>query len=127
MCVRVLLADDKEIIRNAIRRLLDENDQIKLVGEATDFSETIQLTKDLNPDVVVMDLSLPDRSRGQGAKQMSLGEAKLLAMSLANDDEAAFRAESLGAVKLLDKMKLFDDLVPAILRYGAHSAGASAG
>ena len=56
MCVKVLLADDAEVMRKAIRRLLSECEDISLVGEATKFSEAVQKAQELLPDEVVLDL-----------------------------------------------------------------------
>ena len=49
MCVRVFLADDAEIVRHAIRNLLDEREDIKIVGEAATFPEVLQKTTELRP------------------------------------------------------------------------------
>ena len=62
MPIKVLLADDITIMRKAIRFLLRSRNEIKIVGEASTFVETIEKTKKLSPDVVVLDLYMPDRS-----------------------------------------------------------------
>ena len=111
MCVRVFLADDAEVVRRAIRKLLSEREDIKVVGEAATFPEALQKMMELKPDVVVFDLHMfyDDFSTPLP------GGHKLLAISFANDDEAKELAESLGAVELLDKMELHETLIPAIL------------
>jgi chemotaxis response regulator CheB len=58
--VRVLLADDAAIIRNAVGRLLESEPSIKLVGVAESFSQTIEMATSLKPDVVLLDLHMPD-------------------------------------------------------------------
>src|SRR5271170_4148367 len=59
--VTVLLADDSDVTRGAIRRfLLTNNKDIKLVGEAVNFAQTIQMSNALRPHVIVMDLRMPD-------------------------------------------------------------------
>ena len=110
MCVWVLLAEDAELVRKAIRVLLTECEDITLVGEAVTFSEAVQKAKELSPDVIVLDLHMAD-----GAKQHLLAGPKLLAISFANDDEAKAWADRIGASKLLDKMNLSQELIPAIL------------
>ena len=110
MCVRVLLADDAEVVRKAIHSLLSECEEIKLVGEAATLSETVQKAQELSPDAVVFDLHM--------AEGNSLGlpvGTKVLAISIANDDEAQALAGSIGAAKFLDKMNLARELIPAIL------------
>jgi DNA-binding NarL/FixJ family response regulator len=109
MCVKVLLAEDAESMRKAIRALLSECEDITLVGEAATFSEAVQKAEELLPDEIILDLHMVD-----GAKRLPAGP-KLLAISFANDDEAKASAARIGAVKLLDKMNLANELIPAIL------------
>jgi two-component system chemotaxis response regulator CheB len=63
MPIKVLVADDSDIVRRAIRQLFQEHPEIELVGEATGFEETIQMTNDLRPHVIVMDVYM-DRNNG---------------------------------------------------------------
>jgi len=104
------LAEDAELVRKAIRVLLSERQDITLVGEAATFSEGVQKAEELLPDVIVLDLHMAD-----GAKQPLPAGPKLLAISFANDDEAKASADRIGAPKLLDKMDLANELIPAIL------------
>jgi len=60
-CVNVFVADDAAVIRKAIRSLLSNREDISVVGEASDFRETIQKTSQLHPDLIILDLSMPDR------------------------------------------------------------------
>ena len=110
MCVRVLLAEDAELVRKGIRVLLSECEVITLVGEAATFFEAVQKAEELLPDVIILDLHMAD-----GAKQHLPAGTKLLAISFANDDEAKASAGRIGAAKLLDKMNLSQELIPAIL------------
>ena len=110
MCVRVLLADDAEVVRNAIHILLSLSKDISLVGETATFSEAVQMANELKPNVVVLDLRMVRDSN----QQLPTG-TKILAVSFANDDEAKALAESIGAAKFLDKIKLSAELIPAIL------------
>ena len=110
MCVRVFLAEDAEVMRKAIRHLLSGCKDITVVGEAATLSEAIQKTEELRPDAIIFDLHMAD-----GANQHLFDGTKLLAMSFANDDEAAALAYKIGAAKLLDKLELSNELIPAIL------------
>ncbi len=106
MCVKVFLADDSGIVRRAIRNLLSEREDIKLVGEAETFTETIQKATELQPDEIIFDLHMAERANGH----LPIGP-KVLAISVANDDEAKALAERIGAAKLLDKMELTNELI----------------
>lgn len=116
--IRVLLADDSAIMLEAIGKLLDEESQIQVVGEASTFAAAMQMIADLKPDVLLLDLHMPQK-RGL---HIPLVKAQLncvqytLAISFANDEEAKSLAASYGAVALLDKMSLYSQLAPAIMR-----------
>jgi len=123
MCVKVFLADDAEVMRKAIRRLLSDREDISVVGEASNFRETIQKTTELHPDLIILDLNLPDRNHiaPSEAKRL-LNGAKVLAITLGTDDLKEELLESVGAVRLLDKAELANELIPAILELeAAHS------
>jgi DNA-binding NarL/FixJ family response regulator len=116
--VKVLLADDSEVIRRSIRRLLDREPHVQIVGEACDLAETLRLTRELQPQVLVMDLrmsstSLAGSSTLRGHLQPT---GRLLAISASNDEDSLSLARSLGADSFLDKMDLFEKLVPTILQ-----------
>jgi len=110
MCVRVFLAEDSEPVRKAICILLSGCKDITVVGEAATFSEAIQKSAELEPDEIIFDLHMVD-----GEKECLPIGPKLLAISFANDDGAKALADSIGAAKLLDKMELTNELIPAIL------------
>jgi len=90
--------------------LLSGCKDIKVVGEATTFSEAIQKSAELQPDEIIFDLHMVD-----GDKERLPAGPKLIAISFANDDETKALADTIGAAKLLDKMELANELIPAIL------------
>ena len=110
MCVKVLLAEDAEPVRKAIRVLLSDREDITLVGEAATLSEAVQKAEELQPDEIIFDLHMAEEE-----KLCLPAGTKMLAISFANDDEAKALADSIGAAKLLDKMELANELIPAIL------------
>jgi DNA-binding NarL/FixJ family response regulator len=116
MCVKVFLADDAEVMRKAIRRLLSDREDISVVGEASNFRETIEKTSELHPDLIILDLNLPDRNHiaPSEAKRL-LNGAKVLAITLGTENLDEELLESVGAFRLLDKAELANELIPAIL------------
>jgi chemotaxis response regulator CheB len=119
--VSVLVVDDADVIRKTLRNFLREEPAIKLLGEASNFAEAISMTAALKPDVILLDLHMPDdRSFNPEFVKANLSGARVLAMSLSSDyeseDETRLLAESFGAVTMLDKAKLYDELIPAILQ-----------
>jgi two-component system, chemotaxis family, protein-glutamate methylesterase/glutaminase len=120
--VRVLLADDAAIIRNAVSRLLESEPSTKLVGVAENFSQTLQMAASLRPDVVLLDLHMPDTDAfhpGFVKAELKLSGARVLGMSLSSaedDDEVRTLAENFGVVRLLNKAEFGRVLIPAILQ-----------
>lgn len=115
--IRVLLADDSDIVRNAIVRLLNNEPDVELVAETNSFSNLIQMAADLRPEILLMDLHLPERKDfTPDFVKSQLARVPTIAISISNDDEARELAASYGALMLLDKMKLYEELVPAILK-----------
>lgn len=118
MPIKVLLADDSEIVRRAIRFFLRAQPKIELVGEAADFPQTIQLMKKLNPEVIVLDLYMPSATEGDllNVKSHLHRRSRLLPMSIWNNEDAKALAGSLGTLPLLDKMELGHKLIPSIMQ-----------
>src|SRR5215471_4893066 len=92
-----------------------------MLGEASNFAETISMTAALKPDVILLDVHMPDdRSFKPEFVKASLCRARVLAMSVPSDcksdEETRLLAENFGAVRVLDKAKLSDELIPAILQ-----------
>jgi DNA-binding NarL/FixJ family response regulator len=117
MPITVLLADDKEVVRSSIRLLLSSDPEIRIVGEASNFLETIKSAVNLEPQVVVMDIHMPDASSVTPQEIKSLFNtlgSRIIAISFWKDEGTQVLAHSLGAVTLLDKMRLTTDLIPAI-------------
>ncbi|MDP9340042.1 MAG: response regulator [Acidobacteriota bacterium] len=124
MSIKVLLADDSDIMRRAIRGLLQDEPRIELVAEAVSFAQAMQMIADFKPEILLMDLHLPEKRDFTPAFVKSqLRSLHLLAISVSNDEEAKELAASYGALALLDKMKLFAELIPAVIKF---AAGASA-
>ena len=116
MRTKVLIADDSVVMRAAIRRTLEEEVQIEVVGEASTFPETLQMMDDKEPDVLLLDLHLAERRDfAPEVLKSQLQSVRTLAMSFSNDLESKTLAESYGAVRLLDKMRLYSDMIPAIV------------
>lgn len=116
--VKILLADDCEVIRRPTRRLLDREPHLQIVGEAGDLAETVRLIREIQPQVLVMDLR---RSSTSLASSSTLRDhlrpaGRLLAVFVSNDEDSRSLARALGADAFLDKMGLFEKLIPAILQ-----------
>ena len=120
MSIRVLLADSSDVMRIAIVRVLKEEPLIELIGEATSFAETLQLTAALKPDVLLLDPHMRDEREYPAElvkPQVLLNTKCVVAISFWNDADARDLAETFGATTLLDKTKLYSELIPAIRQF----------
>jgi DNA-binding NarL/FixJ family response regulator len=118
MSITVLLVDDQEIYRSAIRAHLDRMPEVKVLGEALDGESALRLTAELRPDVVVVDLFLPDLDGVEVMREIKRArpDTGLVALSGMTDDPAMReRALGAGACELLDKATDIDQVVPAIV------------
>jgi DNA-binding NarL/FixJ family response regulator len=130
MPITVLLAGDKELERLAIRRILQAQPEVELVGEAANFPDATQMSNDLKPQVIIADLHMPDEARVspiEVATLLNFGASRLLVISIWEDEEANVLANNFGAYTLLDKSDLGHRLVPAILAKAAELRSRTAG
>lgn len=114
--VKVLLAEDHLITRQGMRRLLEEDGDIKVIGEASDGEEAVQMASDMRPDVVVMDIAMPRLNGIEATRQIKLLQptTAVLILSAYDNDEYVFGLLEAGAAGYLLKTTSGDDLVHAI-------------
>jgi DNA-binding NarL/FixJ family response regulator len=104
-------------MRSAIVRLIKENPELEVVGESGTFAQTLELTAALKPDVLLLDLLMPDEDdfATETVKLHLLHNTGcILAISIWIEPEARARAEALGAKALLDKAHLYSELTDSI-------------
>ncbi|MFO7890450.1 MAG: response regulator transcription factor [bacterium] len=116
MSIKVLLAEDHHIMRQGLRSLLEDQSNITVVGEAKDGRETIQLAGKFKPDVIVMDISMPNLNGMEATYQIleELPDVKIIGLSVHSDEQfisGMFRA---GACGYLLKDCVIDELMNAI-------------
>jgi DNA-binding NarL/FixJ family response regulator len=120
MPMQLLLADDSDVMRSAIVNLLKEDPRIEVVGQAASFADTLRLTTELRPDVVLLDLYMRDDDKYSPdfvGTQIVKNSRCILAVSISNDEDARALARRFRAKVLLDKNNLYSELIPAILRF----------
>jgi len=117
MGTRILLVEDHGIVREGLRSLLDGRPEMDVVGEAKDGREAVQLATELSPDVVVMDITMPNLN-GIDATRHIVGElsnVRVIALSVHSDTMFVTDMLKAGASGYVLKDSLFDELVEAIL------------
>jgi two-component system, NarL family, nitrate/nitrite response regulator NarL len=113
--IKVLLADDSNVMRHAISRLLLEDSDLALVGQASGLHEALEKSRSLQPDVVIMDLHMARCADGDADRiKAELSIQRLIAISFSSDDEALTLSQRFGADMFIDKVELSDKLIPAI-------------
>lgn len=114
--IRVLLADDHEIVRAGLRALVEESPGLCVVGEASDGHEAISRAKELTPDVVVMDLSMPglDGARATERIVRECPHVRVIALTAHDDRAHLTRLLQAGATGYVLKRGIVAELVRAI-------------
>jgi DNA-binding NarL/FixJ family response regulator len=119
--ITVLLADDHSLVRRGFRRMLEDDESIEVVGEASNGDEAIELTKQLKPAVVVMDCAMPGTS-GLVATRKILGEnpkVAVLMLSMHSEDTLVRQALDTGARGYILKNAIDLDLASAVRKVAA--------
>jgi DNA-binding NarL/FixJ family response regulator len=114
--ITVLLADDHTVVRQGLRALLEAEEDMSVVGEAENGRQAVQMTKRLQPDVVVMDIAMPSLNGLEATRQVSREspKSKVLILSSYSDDEYVQQLTDAGASGYLVKQTAAQDLVAAI-------------
>jgi len=114
--IKILVADDHPVVRKGLQSCLARQDRLKLVGEASDGEEALRKTRELSPDVVLMDISMP-RMNGLAVTEVLRKEAphvKILVLSVHNNKEYVFRIIQAGAHGYISKEAPPEELLRAI-------------
>ncbi len=114
--IRVLLADDQELVRSGFRLILELADGIDVVGEAADGREAVQLAKELQPDVVLMDVRMPELDGIEAIRRLRQAgvDARVLVLTTFDLDEYVYAAMRAGASGFLLKDAPREQLVNAV-------------
>jgi DNA-binding NarL/FixJ family response regulator len=116
MSVKIILADDHRIMREGLRALLEREAGIEVIAEADNGRKTVELSRELNPDVVVIDIGMPDLN-GIDATRQIVSEApavKVIALSMHSDRKFVREMLSAGASGYLLKDSAFEELGTAL-------------
>jgi DNA-binding NarL/FixJ family response regulator len=122
--IRVVLADDHRMVRTGLNEILADTGDIEVVGEAANGLEVVKLVRELEFDVLVLDMSMPGRSGIELIRQVK-GEKpalRVLILSMHSEEQYAVRALKAGASGYLTKESAADELVAAVKRIAGGGA-----
>jgi DNA-binding NarL/FixJ family response regulator len=114
--VRILIVDDKQLVRDGIRMFLEMDEGLTVCGEASDGLEGIKKSFELKPDVVLLDLSMPNLDGLEATHIIREGspETEVIIVTNRNSLEAARLAATVGASGYVTKELISTDLVPMV-------------
>lgn len=122
--ISVLLADDHTVVRQGLRALLSSEQGMLVVGEAENGWQTLQVAKQTQPDIVVMDLAMPLLDGVETARRIrrELPAAKVLVLTTYTDDETVRRVIEAGVAGYVTKQTAAEELITAIREVGKGNA-----
>ena len=116
MITRILLVDDHAVVRSGLKMLLENEKDVEIIGEAASAREAIELAVNLKPNVILMDIGLPDLSGIDATREIKKHspEAAVVALTIHEDEEYFFKMLEAGATGYVPKRAAPDELLTAI-------------
>ncbi|HEC16958.1 MAG TPA: two-component system response regulator UvrY [Sedimenticola sp.] len=114
--IRVMLVDDHELVRTGFRRILEESDDIEVVGEASTGEEAVSLVRKISPDLVLMDINMPGIGGIEATRRVMRvnPRVKVIAVTVHSDSPFPSRLHEAGALGYLTKGCPAEELFKAI-------------
>jgi DNA-binding NarL/FixJ family response regulator len=116
MSTKVLIADDHKIVREGLRALIEKHETMEVVAEAENGLEAVRLVRKLQPDVVIMDLGMPEMNGIEATREVTAHNPKIkvIALSMHSDKRFVLQMIKAGASGYLLKDSAFEELITAI-------------
>jgi DNA-binding NarL/FixJ family response regulator len=116
MTIRIILADDHAIVRHSLSRAMEQEQDIEVIGQAEDGHTTVALTRQLRPDLVLMDISMPDLNGIEASREIrrESPDTQIIALSMHSEKRYVTEMFKAGAKGYLLKDSPYDELLTAI-------------
>jgi DNA-binding NarL/FixJ family response regulator len=123
MPIRILVAEDHPLVREAVVRVLDHDPALAVIGEATTGQEAIDLADELRPDVLILDLAMPDLDGHMVLDRLraTRPEIRIVVLTASEDANTVLDAIAAGAAGYLSKRAVGSELRDAVI--AAHNGG----
>jgi DNA-binding NarL/FixJ family response regulator len=123
VAIRLLIADDHALVRSGLRSMLEREPGIEIVGEARNGREAVELCRSLRPDLVLMDVRMPDMDGLEATRAIKreLPETGVLMVTMHENRDYMLEATKAGAAGYVLKDAARDELVDAVRRVGHHA------
>lgn len=116
MTVRILIADDHQVVREGLKALLDDPPRFRVIGTASDGREVAALARKLNPDVVIVDIAMPELNGIDATRRMLADNAalRIIALSMHSDKRYISGMLQAGALGYVRKESAFEEMSAAV-------------
>lgn len=114
--IRLILVDDHDVVRTGLRMLLENESDLEIVGEASSGKQALKLANELKPDVMIMDITLPDISGIEATRRIKQDcpTVSVVALTIHDDEQYFFEMLQAGASGYVPKRAASEDLITAI-------------
>ena len=116
MSIRLLIVDDHAVVRSGLKMMLENEQDVEIIGEASSASEAMEAARRLKPNVILMDIGLPDLSGIDATRQIkqSTPDVSIVALTIHEDEEYFFKMLEAGASGYVPKRAAPEELLTAI-------------
>lgn len=116
MTVRILIVDDHQVLRDGLRELLDDPPNYKVIGTACDGREAAAMARKLNPDVIIIDVAMPELNGVDATKRMmeEMPNLRIIALSMHSDRRYISSMLQAGAFGYVRKESAFEEITSAV-------------
>ena len=119
--IRVLLVDDHSVVREGLRLMLELSGEFQVVGQARDGEEAVRAASELSPDVVVMDVMMPNKDGVEACREIMefAPETRVVILTASTEEDAVIEAVAAGATGYLQKVSGMDRLLDTVREVAA--------
>lgn len=114
--IKVLLVDDHQMVREGLRKIIEDQEDIRVIGEAADGIEAIRLAREYSPDLILMDVSMPGMDGIEATKRITdeMPDIRIIGLSLHDEEKITEEMRDAGASAYLTKTEAFESLIVTI-------------